>query len=417
MSKYVTTGSAIERVWHCRQSIALPHANHETKWSERGTVLHQFLEDVAAHGSDEALELVPSEYRATARALDLSELGDQLDLAAEVAIAYDCTTDTARELGRGAGRCYDDVTEDEIPCTLDVIGSRQLPDGRLRGLVVDWKFGWKTRKRVDTHWQLNFGALAAARAFGFDIVEIQLIHPLEDAPPIIQRALMTAWDLDRIAGEIRQLHAEALAARAEMAAGVMPKTWNTGPWCDNCPSKMFCPAQQALLRSVMAGDEFDQVLRVRPMEPEVAAQAWHRLQAAKKMLAMLEGTIRGMASQSPIYLGELDGKHAWLGTVKTPGRTMLNGDAAYEVIAELHGEDAATAATKLVATQKDVKAALSKVVKRGQGAAAMREVLARLGQVEKGITRNPGTKVDVFTTTTRELPAAAPEDVDAGDDE
>lgn len=413
MKPYLATGSSIERLVRCPSSIALPHVRFETPYSNRGTAIHAFFEDVARNGREAALAAVDDEYRDVCWSLNLDGLDMQLQLAAEVALAYDCIRDTGRELGRGQGRIYDDVTSDEIPCALDVVGVKLVPAGR-RGLVIDWKTGWTTKKkRVASDWQVRFGALAAARTFDLDIVDVQLIHVSEDMPPWIQRGSYSAFAIEQTAAEVQAFHQVALNVRDQYLAGETPKDFNTGEWCDYCPAKTFCPAWTRMLRAVIAGDA-EQLSIVSPMTPDMAGHAWREIERIEKILKVVKGQIYGLAKSMPVHLGETaDGMHRWLCEVLAEGNESFDGDAAYEAVAEVVGafvkdaeigERAASEATKLTTTKKDIAAAVKGAVPRGKGAKVIDEVHKAIRE-RGGARKKVGLKIEQIITKDATAPA------------
>jgi hypothetical protein len=398
MGQEITSGSAFERLARCRVSAALPHAHHESFYSRRGTAIHEFLESVSKVGREQALDLVEPEFQSACAELNLDGLHEQLSLATEVAIAYDVETDTARELGRGEGRKYDDVKESELPATLDVVGVRPVAAGR-RGLVIDWKTGWSTRKPIENVAQLDVGALLAARAYGCDVVEVQLIHVFEDLDPWVQRRVIEGWEIDAFAAFVREVYADALRIRSEMQAGRNPRDYNTGPWCDGCGARQFCPAQTALLRSVISRDLFDGPLRMAPIPDDALVDMWHRVHEAQSILNLVKSKVLTVASERSLYLGKTpDGRDRWLGSVTKQGPEKLDGEIVFDVIAELYGEECASAATKVTATKKDIEAAVKKAVPRGQGAKSIAAALERVRKTPGGSHRSYSTKTLEYVT-------------------
>ena len=263
MSEILTSGSAIERAMICEASVALPHAHYESPYTRRGDAIHSFLEACTKVGRDDALKQCDEEFRDVCDQLNLDGLDGALNLAAEVSYAYNFVTDTARELGRGQGRAYGDVGDDEIPCTLDVVGVRDLPSRVRRGKYVEWKSGWSTRRRIALVAQIDFGALCVARTYGCDVVEGELVHVHEDVQPWVQRKVIDGWELDAFASELRDHAMRWRELRDRFLRGVVPTTFNTGPWCERCPAREFCPAMATLVRAALrARDEYDGQLRM-----------------------------------------------------------------------------------------------------------------------------------------------------------
>lgn len=381
MPAYLTSGSAIERAIICTSSLALPHANYETPYSRRGTVIHEFLQGVTLVGRDKALEQIDEpDMREVCAELEIDRLHDRFNLAAEVALAYDPTSDTARELGRGEGRKYSDVGEDEIPCTLDVVGIREH-DGERRGIYVEWKSGWTTRRPIGKVGQIFFGSLALARAFDCTSVEGQLVNVYEGFQPSVQRIEIDAVELDAFASLVRDMHRLGVALREQYALGKIPTEFHTGPWCEGCQAREFCPAQTALLRAVLGRDLFDGEMRMGTLDDKALASVWGQIHAAESILSTLKRRVLGVAAVRTIALGKSpDGKDRWLGRVIVDGNDKIDGEIAYDAIEELYGADVASAATVVTATKKAIKAALkaSEHGKRGKLAASEREVYDRI---------------------------------------
>lgn len=393
MPSYLSSGSAIERSLLCSSSVALPHAHHESEWTEQGSVLHFFLESCSSSDRETALAAVPDDYRDACAELNLEGLDAHLDLAAEVAFAYDYETDSARELGRGVGRIYDDVKPTEIPCTLDVVGVRTLPSGVVRGLYADWKTGWQNRRAISDVTQIDFGALCIARAYGCDLVEGQLIHVHEDFAPWVQRKVMEGFELDAFASLIRERAREWSELRAKYQGGLVPRDFNTGPHCEGCPAREWCPAQSTMLRSVLSKDLFDGALRMTPIPESALVDVWNQIHAAQSVLSLLKSKLMAIAATRPVKLGRTEtGEIRWLMKVITEGNEKLDGEAVFDVVAELHGEDAAYAATEIVTSKKLLEETLKTTVPRGQKAAALRVVLDRLRK-SGGATRKIGSKI------------------------
>lgn len=416
MSEILTSGSAIERAMLCEASVALPHAHYESPYTRRGDAIHSFLEACTKVGRDEALKQCDEEFRDVCAELNLDGLDAQLNLAAEVSYAYNFVTDTARELGRGQGRAYGDVGDDEIPCTLDVVGVRDLPSRVRRGKYVEWKSGWSTRRRISLVAQIDFGALCVARTYGCDVVEGELVHVHEDVQPWVQRRVIESWELDAFASELREHAVRWRELRDRFLRGVVPTTFNTGPWCDRCSAREFCPAQATLVRSALrARDEYDGQLRTSldTLTDAQLAKLWHELNDADSVIGVLKQKIRGIASTRKIYLGRTpDGLDRFLGTVISEGNEKLDGEHVFDVVASLPAdtwkkvdgdepitsEDVATKATKIVCTKKDLDAALKEALPRGKKAGVLRDIMKRLEAVPGAITTKTNVAIKEFTT-------------------
>lgn len=403
MTLYLESGSAIERAMICDSSVALPHARHTTVHTERGSVLHAFLQACNAVGRDDALVQVDEEYRDICAELNLDGLHPQLALAAEVAFAYNYVEDTARELGRGAGRIYDDVSIDELPCTLDIVGVRDVSQIVRRGFYGEVKTGWTTRRAIKLVAQIDFGALCIARTYGCDVVEGQHINVHEGLAPYVQRRVIEGWEIDAFAAELREHAMQWRALRERYEQGIMPREFQTGQWCDRCPAREFCPAVAQQVRwALQARDNFDGPLRVSldALDDSQFGRLWDDVDDAIGVLTSLRGRMKGIAAQRRIKLGETpDGLERWLGTVISEGNDKLDGEHVFDVVAELHGEDVATAATRITCTKKDLDAAIKDAVPRGKKAEALRVIYGKLEAIDGAITNKVNT--DVKETRTR----------------
>jgi hypothetical protein len=382
-----TTFSGFERLAHCPGSIALPHATYETGYSTRGTALHGYLEAIAAVGPDEALASVPDEWRAAAAALDLTGLDDRLGLAAEVSYAYDVETDTARELGRGLNRDYRDIKPSEIPGTVDVVGV-DVAGGR--GIYVDWKMGWQVgRKKLRDHWQLDLGMLAIARCYGLTKMEGQLGHIREGAEPIVKRKVLEALDLDLVADDVRTAYQRALEQRRLVEDGKMPTELHAGEWCTWCGARNWCPVRTSMIRAVVSTDEFDDLMRIRPLSVGMVPEALRRVKAAKSILNAIERAIYAAAREQPIKLGvDDDGTEHWIGYILDEGNEQVAGDIADQVLTELYGADVAAQAVTRETSKAAIERVLKPLAKRGEFAGMLRNVLAGI-RAKGGITRPP----------------------------
>ncbi len=408
MTRYITTGSAIERAMRCPPSLVLPRASYESPWSDRGTIIHRFLEDVVGSGYDAALAAVPSSWRDCCAALELEGLEHILaGGVAEIAMAFCCETGKVRELGRGRGRCYEDVTETEIPTTLDWVGIAVI-GGTRRALIIDWKTGWAQRgKTAVANWQVDFGALCVSRLFEVELGEVQIIHVAENARPWVSRAPFTSLDVDATADEVVDLYRRAIV----MVTGPdnerfpAPTEYSIGPWCNYCASRTFCPAKTSELRRALAGDELHDLLRVSPMPIDLAAEGWRRLQSLKRSVQAIEGAIKAMARDQPIYLGvTAEGRHEWLAPRLVKGKRTLEGERTFEVLEELHGTEVANNGTRLVARIGEVEKAIRGVAPPRKGAAFVKAAFDKLEAVG-AVSQRPRIDIDVVTTADTIAPA------------
>lgn len=430
---FLSSGSAIERSMICEASVALPHARYESPYTTRGTAIHAFLEACSKIGREDALAQVDEEYRDVCAELNLEGLHAQLSLAAEVSFAYNYVTDTARELGRGRGRVYEDVGRDELPCTLDVVGVRDISPVLRRGFYGEFKSGWTTRRAIKLVAQIDFGALCIARTYGCDVVEGQHINVHEGLSPYVQRRVIEGWEIDAFAAELREHAARWRELRDRFDAGVMPREFNTGQWCDRCPAREFCPGVAQQIRwALQARDNFDGPLRVSldTMDDAQFGRLWDDVDDAIGVLTSLRGRMKGIAATRRIKLGTTpDGMERWLGTVISEGNDKIDGEHAFDAIvdhftnyfmqsgddvdsdaARERAEEVASAATKVTCTKKDLAAAVKAAVPRGKKAEHLREIFAKLEAIDGAITNKINTDVKE-TRTKKTLDVVEPQAV------
>ncbi len=405
MSDFLTSGSAVERAMICPSSVALPHVRHETEWNARGTVIHEYLEAVSAVGRDAALAMIadPND-REVCDEIDLTGLEGVLGLAAEVSLAYNVATGTARELGRGAGRAYGDVGIDEVPCTLDVLGETVIGDVR-RGFVADYKAGFRTQRAARDVVQLDFGALASARAYNFDLVEVQLIQVREGIKPWIDRRVIEGFEIDMFAELIHDKHAEWKQLRAEYDAGIVPKNFTTGSHCDMCAAREFCPAQSTIVRGLLVDGNQTASVYLDALGDAELADLWRKLAIAQSALSNLKKRMIGLASSRAIKLGDgKPGHERWLTAVISEGRAKLDGEHVFDLIATMHDEDVATLATTITTTKELIDSAIKTVAPRGKKAGMLRDLYAALEKIPGAIVKKAGIKTAEIELPSGERP-------------
>ncbi len=388
------TGSQLERVMNCPTSVTLPHLYSTSEAAERGSVAHKFLELVPAKGRDAALEEIAErapEHWELCAALDVSVLPVGAQFAQEVSLAFNASTRKAREIGRGLSfrereEVYAACGADEIPMTLDVVAV-----AADHVFVADFKFGWKPVTPAKYNWQVRIGCLAAARAYGKGKARGLIIRPREDGPPYQNGAWFEMPDLWDFEDELADLPRRIAHAASESAAGT-PMPYE-GKWCEFCPAQLACPAKTALIRRLAAGTEMEELEMLIPLTPESAAVAFHRLQAARKMLSRIESAIYALAKVQPIPLGN----GLVLEEREVDGNEKLLGGVVHRVLTELYGVEVANAAVEFTATKKGLTEALREAAKKvGAPLAKLsREALARIRE-EKGASKPVRRKIDVF---------------------
>lgn len=372
------SASALERVSLCPASAALPAITEPRAdvHAARGTIIHAFLAAVPKVGRQAALDdIEDNALRDVCAALDLAHLPvDGAAYAAEVAFAYDVTTDTARELGRDIGRDYGDLRPGEIPGTADVVGL--TADGE-RVIVFDYKTGWQELTPAHRNVQLGFLAVAAARAYGRRRAHVGLILVRDGEAPVFDRHEWGELELDIWADEIIGLveHVDTLRADAE-AGRRLPVT--LGGHCGYCPARRACPGFVDMIQA-LARDPRGELIDLsapRSLTDEDIGRAWRRIEVLKLVLETADKVVKDWIKvHGPVDLP--DG--ARLVTVLEQ-REKLVGSIAREVIADLLGPEHADRAAEWKVTKESIEEACKKVApERGSKVAPLkREVLAAI---------------------------------------
>lgn len=378
------SASQIERIKHCPASAGLPQVRETTAAATRGTAVHKFLQDVAAADRDTALENVPAEHLALCESIDLDRL--PVELAPEVALAYNVETGTGRELGRSIDRHYIGLDDAEIPGTADVVG---VDAGVV--FVGDWKTGWSEVPRAADNLQLRLLALAAARTYGCESAIVEVIRIRDNGASWRDRAELDVFDLDSFALELRQLVIEVMAAQQAIESQRWPAV-HEGPWCEWCPAFNACPAKTTMLQRLADGSATNELDLMLPLTPEMASIAYERWQTAKHLLRRIERALHDFARKTPIPLA--DGR--WFGEVVKPGNERLDGDVAWAVVGELYGRDVADQAVNRQASKKGIREALRGHLPQGKPLSrAEREVLAQIRE-RGGAARQERTVVEEY---------------------
>lgn len=369
------TSSRLELARRCVGAFTLPHTDERTVEADAGN---------ERHADDE-------------RAINRGDIPDALAEAwpgytwrAEVAYAYNVATGEARELGAGIHRAYPELGPFWVYGTADAVG--RGPAGELA--VADKK-GYDAVTRAAHNPQLRFLALAAARTYGVDDVDIAITHEVRS----IDRARMEAFDLDEEALLTKQTYFDVAQAQHDARNG-LPVAFATGRHCRWCPAFGACPEQRKLVALVRTEAASAQVEQLIPFRDDATAAdmyaLWKRLGMLHKRLG---AALHARASEAPIPLG--DGR--MFGPEMAEGNDKLDGDIVYEVVRAKFGQDVADAATERSATKKRLREALGFVGARGQVAALERSVLDEVRA--KGGLRNE-IKVRICEYT----PAAALKD-------
>ena len=351
------SASAIPRLLACPASHRLPHHDYQTTHATAGQDRHAEAEAAADTGG----ELHPT-------VVALMVEGDHL--ATECAFAYDAATDTARELGH-VDRRYGTLAPYELPGTMDL-----LIRGEGRAVVVDYK-SYAEVDPAERNTQLATYALMVARCYGLDEVTVAIIYLVGGRRPSI--ATLTALDLDAHAARLKRLHVDVARPSAPVS----------GPHCKYCPAFLACPVQHAL--TIDVGETLP--LRIEAQMPfgddQSAAEAFDLLQRIKTLSTRIQAALYARAAERPIPLGN----GMVLGQRTVEGNDRIDGNVAYEVVRERHGQAVADQAVERHATKTRLSAALKPLV--GKLAPELRAVLAEV-EARGGISSKPSTRVEVY---------------------
>lgn len=354
------TASKLGLARACPAFVAYPHVDTPTAAAEDGNERHAEQEAAIKRGD------IPAKY---------AERWPGFAWSAEVAFAVDVRTGRGRELGVGIFRNYSGVTEDEIAGTADVVGF--APDRSLL-VIVDKKSYDPLVDRAEVNAQVHVAALALCSAYGIDAAEVAIDHELRP----FDVAEVDALSLASFAEDLRTIVADCEAARATPHV-------NPGSWCRYCPALHNCPATQQTLAVVE--HKLESIAFPFSLDTdESAAQAFAFYERAKLLLARLREALYARAKDRPIplSLGRTLGPHT------KKGKRHLDGDVAYRVVRELHGQAIADAAVSREASQAGIKRALDFSDVKSKDA----EVKRIVKEIEKlgGVTQKDTTTIEVY---------------------
>lgn len=340
------TASKIELAMKCPGAFTLPQSKERNEWSDAGVERHSEDEESIGRGD------IPS---------ILAETWPGYDWRAEVAFAYDVSTGEAREIGQGINRAYGDLGPFEIAGTADAVGRS---GDRL--VVVDKK-SYDEVTRAAQNPQVRFLALAASLVYKPVAVEVATTHLIRG----IDRADLDAFDLDETALLVRRVILEVAKAK-QYANDELPVAFNTGRHCRWCSSFHACPKQRELVALVKTDAMSHRIETSIPFnDDDSAADAYELSKRLRMLLKRVDAALYARAGERPIPLG--DGK--MFGPVEKLGQTKIDGDIAYAVLKEQHGQAVADAAVTRKATQKGIEDALKFVGARGQVAELKRKAM------------------------------------------
>jgi CRISPR/Cas system-associated exonuclease Cas4 (RecB family) len=353
----VISASAIPRLLACPASHRLPHHAYQTAHATAGSDRHAEAEAAADTGG----ELHPA-------VVALMIEGDRL--ATECAFAYDCATDTARELGH-VDRRYGTLAPYELPGTMDLLIRQEG-----RAVVVDYK-SFAEVDPADRNTQIATYALMVARTYGLDEVTVAIIYLVGGRRPSI--ATLGPLDLDAHAARLRRLHVEVTRPSAPVS----------GPHCKYCPAFLSCPVQHALVIDVGDALPLEIERRIPFDDDQAAAEAFDLLARIKTLSTRIQAALYARAAERPVPLAN----GMVLGARTVAGNDRLDGDVVYQVVKEQLGPEVADAAVERHATKSKLEQAIKSAGLKV--APTKRAVLAEV-EARGGIERRESTRVEVY---------------------
>jgi hypothetical protein len=255
------TPSQIHRVEKCPVSEALPHIQRETQYSAAGTAAHKLMARIrelrgAAASAGQAREIAlreveDPEHLAVLEALPLDDPRmpslDPSAYTAELAMALNLTTGTARILGKGLTR--EQAAARAHP--MEMVGIADLAaQAGDEAVVLDLKFGHGRVPRAAVNLQTDTYLLMLSLALQLDgggTQGIVRVFGEDDVwTDVVQRDSLELDDhferLRRLARQVEELRARPPAERPAPVEGA---------WCTYCPAFLSCPAKRALLYALV----------------------------------------------------------------------------------------------------------------------------------------------------------------------
>lgn len=361
------SASGVPRALVCPASLVLPQHRYQTKFADDGTDRHADTEAAIDLGNSE--DVLPPKVQALIQDGDLT--------ATECAFAYDVATGTARELGHIKHRDYQHLSPFEIPGTVDL-----LIKGNGRAIVVDKK-GFERVGPAETNEQTMTYAIMVARTYGFDEITVVIFYEIGG----VDIATIGPLDLDAHAEKLKTLLVDVARAQVEPA-----KFLKVGHGCKYCNAFLSCPKQHALTLEVGSADMAMSIETRIPFDDDAdAAAAFDLLGRIKMLTTRLSAALYARAGERPIPLGN---GHVF-GPREKLGNEKLDGDVAYTVIREQHGQGIADAAVVRTASKKRIREALVFAGGKGEIAGLERAVLAEIKK-RGGIEQKTKTVIEEY---------------------
>jgi len=283
----VLSASNLGQADKCPAMMHLPWPKFTNKYMEEGNLKHRFVQDWINHGREYALETHVS-GREDYSPLSVCNLEDLFggvfdDLISEVSFSWDPKSDTAEEIGQNLDRDYPDQPG-QIFGTADIIRA-----GKDSIFVDDLKTGARPVSQYNNY-QLQFLALAAARAYGAKQAYVRLLWMDETGHITTHDYIgLDAYELDQLADKFK-----ALAEDVADGAG----DYIFGEHCARCPAFTACPKQVRLPKALakISGDK---------ITPRTLPKAYSTYMAAKNIVkTMGEVLATAVEQMGPVDLGD-----------------------------------------------------------------------------------------------------------------
>lgn len=326
--------SELPRVLSCEASALLDSdGDPGSEYAALGIAGHAFMAAIAAGSSvEEALAVVPDEYRAMCRRIDLDGAFTPLHFN------WEKQSEVSYHYARGELRSPEVATDP----MLSVTGTADFVATNANQIAVyDWKFG--SREYVTpaaSNLQLRFYALCAWLAIGAPVgcqvhMSLRFINP--DTGEVWIDPHNTN-ELELIA--FQEQLARALRKRRESFEQRLTPEPVEGSWCRYCPSRYSCPAKVRVIR------QFSQGLIPTysgDMSPVKVGETWNKVRFIKRAIEEYEREVaQWVRTHGPVPLpgGKL------LGMRKRQGNEVLDVDIAQPVLEKWVGVNHAATAIK-----------------------------------------------------------------------
>jgi hypothetical protein len=223
----IITGSRLNILNNCPGMLTQPWVSGESgRDAQRGTRIH---EGIVSRYRGEPTMLEFDEERNVASAV--TWLRQQPFSQIQFEVAYSMSRDgTVRRILTAEHRDYGELTEGEVPGTLDVVAVREGG----RHVIIDWKTGNEVESPAE-NWQLLLGGLCRSRFYDLDEVELGIAYTRGDYV-WYDSAVVPRLTLDLFERQLR-----------ERMDGDNSGDLRAGKHCKYCPAAMGCPKQQQAL--------------------------------------------------------------------------------------------------------------------------------------------------------------------------